>query len=246
VTFDVLDVVQLWGEGIGDVNDDDLPVGFTLIEEGHDTENLDLLDLASKTDLFTNLANVERIVIALGLGFGVRVVGIFPGLEGCHYLRKTWVNARDVTNLRKGTVVPDVAVVGEAVANETQTTLLDVLLDGIEWFFLGYLEFGVGPAGDLDNHVEDTIALVGKERNVVEGGDDGSVLFWIYTMFWQELVNQLATDIREIVRNVPKVWGAPTTRVENSAEGDEVAQTERRGRGETHGRPWGRRRRDER
>jgi len=145
------------------------------------------------------------------------------------------VNAQDATNLRECTVVPDVTVVGEAVANETQTTLLDVLLDGIEWLFLGYLEFGVGPAGDFDNHVEDAIALVGKERNVVEGGDDGSVLFWIYAMFWREVVNKPATDVREIVRNLPKVWGAPTTRVENSVEGDEVAQTGRRGGGKRTG-----------
>ena len=164
----------------------------------------------------------RSIVVALGLGLGMRVVGIFPGLEGCYYL-KTEVNARDLTNLRECTVVPDITVVGEAVANEAQTTLLDVLLDGIEWLLLGDLEFSVGPAGDFDNHVEDTIALVCKERNVVEGGDDGSVLFWIYAMFWQELVNELATDVRENVRNLPKVWGAPTTRVENSVGGDEVA-----------------------
>ena len=71
----------------------------------------------------------------------------------------------------------------EAVANEAQTTLLNVLLDGVEWLLLGDLKLGVGPAGDLDNHVEDAIALVGKEGNVVEGGDDGSVLFSIYAMF---------------------------------------------------------------
>ena len=224
MTLDVLDVVQFGGERIGYVNDDDLPVGLALIEEGHNTEDLDLLDLASITDLFADLANIERIVVALGLGLGMRVVGIFPGLEGCYYFKKTWVNTRDATNLREGTVVPDVAVVGEAVANETQTALLDVLFDRIEWLLLGDLEFSVGPAGDFDNHIEDTIALVCKERNVVEGGDDGSVLFWIYAMFWQELVSQLATDVREILRNLPKVWGAPTTRVENSVEGDEVAQ----------------------
>jgi len=91
------------------------------------------------------------------------VVGIFPGLREC-------------------AVVPDVTVVGEAVANETQTTLLDVLLDGVEWLVLGDLELGIGPTGDLDNHVEDAVALVGKEGNVVEGGDDGSVLFGIDAM----------------------------------------------------------------
>ena len=82
MTLDILDVVQLGSEGIGNVNDDDLPVGLTLIEEGHDTEDLDLFDLASEADLLADLANVERIVVALGLGFGVRVVGVFPGLEG--------------------------------------------------------------------------------------------------------------------------------------------------------------------
>jgi len=163
VTFDIFDVVQLGSEGVGNVYNNDLPVGLTLIEEGHDTENLDLFDLASETDLFANLANVEGVVVTLGLGFGVRVVGVLPGLREC-------------------TVVPDVTVMREAVANETQTTLLDVLLDGVEWFILGDLKLGVGPAGDLDNHVEDAIALVGKERNVVEGRDDGSVLFRIDAM----------------------------------------------------------------
>lgn len=94
------------------------------------------------------------------------------------------VNTENVTNLRECTVVPDVAVMGEAVANETQTTLFDVLLDWVERLVLGDLELGVGPTGDLDNHVEDAIALVGKERNVVEGGDDGSVLFRIDAMVW--------------------------------------------------------------
>lgn len=82
MTLDVFDVIQLGGERIGNINDDDLPVGFTLIEECHDAENLDLLDLAGETDLFADLTNVKRIVVALGLGFGVRVIGVFPGLEG--------------------------------------------------------------------------------------------------------------------------------------------------------------------
>ena len=86
--------------------------------------------------------------------------------------RRTRVNTRDATNLREGAVVPDVAVVWEAVADETQTAFFDVLLDGIEWLLLADLELGVGPTRDLDNHVEDAIALVGKERDVVEGGED--------------------------------------------------------------------------
>ena len=91
----------------------------------------------------------------------------------------------DVTNLREGTVVPDVTMVREAVANETQAALLNILLDGVERLILGDLKLGVGPTGDLDNHVEDAMALVGKERNVVEGGDDGSVLFGVDAMLWR-------------------------------------------------------------
>jgi len=74
-------------------------------------------------------------------------------------------------------------MMGEAIANETQTALLDVLLDWIECFLFGDLELCVGPTRDLDNHVEDTVALVGKERNVVEWGDDGSILFRVNAMF---------------------------------------------------------------
>jgi hypothetical protein len=41
------------------------------------------------------------------------------------------------------------------------------------------LELGVGPAGNLNNHVDDALLLVGKEGNVVEGRDDlVLVVFW--------------------------------------------------------------------
>ena len=88
------------------------------------------------------------------------------------------------THLRESTVVPDVPVVGEAVAHVAQTALLDVLLDGIERLLLGDFHLGVGPAGDLDDHVEDAIALIGEERDVVERGDDLAVLFDVDAMFW--------------------------------------------------------------
>jgi hypothetical protein len=38
--------------------------------------------------------------------------------------------------LREGTVVPQVALVWEAVANEAEFALLDVLLDGVEGLLL--------------------------------------------------------------------------------------------------------------
>lgn len=67
-------------------------------------------------------------------------------------------------------------MVGEAVADEAETTLLDILLDRVEGLLLGDLHLGVSPARDLDDHVEDAIALVGEKRNVVERRDDLAVL----------------------------------------------------------------------
>ena len=46
---------------------------------------------------------------------------------------------RPNTYLWEGTVVPKIAFVGEAVADETKLALLDVLLDGIEILLLRYL-----------------------------------------------------------------------------------------------------------
>ena len=81
-----------------------------------------------------------------------------------------------IAYLREGAVVPDVPVVGEAVADVAQTAALDVLLDGVERLLLGGLHLCVRPAGDLDDHVEDAIVLVGEERDVVEGRDDLAAL----------------------------------------------------------------------
>ena len=80
------------------------------------------------------------------------------------------------TYLRESTVVPDVTVVREAVADVAEAALLDVLLDGVKGLLFGDLHLGVGPAGDLDDHVQDAVVLVREERDVVEGRDDAAVL----------------------------------------------------------------------
>jgi hypothetical protein len=107
VALNVLNVVEARGEGVVDVNDDDLPVGLALVKESHDAEDLNLLDLASVADGLADLADVERVVVTVGVGLGVLVVGVLPGLG-------------------EGTVVPDVAVVGEAVADVAELALLGV------------------------------------------------------------------------------------------------------------------------
>lgn len=80
MTLDILNVVQLGSERVVDINDDDLPVGLLLVQKGHNTEDLDLLDLTGVANHLTDLADVQWVVVTLGLGLGVDDVGVFPGL----------------------------------------------------------------------------------------------------------------------------------------------------------------------
>ena len=87
-----------------------------------------------------------------------------------------------MTNLRESTVVPDVTVVREAVADVAQTALLDILLDGVEGLLLGDLELRVGPARNLNDHVEDGLLLVGVKGYIVERRDRDAVLLDVDTV----------------------------------------------------------------
>lgn len=151
---DIVDVVDDVGQGVLHVDGQDLPVGLALVEQRHDAEHLDLLDLAGAGDGLADLAHVERVVVAAGPRLGVHGAGVLP-------------------RLRERAVVVDVAVVREAVAHEAQRALLCVLDDGVEGLGLGDLELGVGPARDLDDHVEDGAGRDGgrrggEQRDVVE------------------------------------------------------------------------------
>ena len=70
----------------------------------------------------------------------------------------------------------------EAVAHEPQSTTLHILLDWIERLLLGDLHLCIGPARDLDDHVENAIMLISKERNVMEGREDCVALLDIHPM----------------------------------------------------------------
>ena len=78
--LDILDIVEPGSQGVVDVNNKDLPVGLSFIEEGHDTEDLDLLDLTGVTDGLSNLADVEGVVVTVSAGLGVLYGGVFPSL----------------------------------------------------------------------------------------------------------------------------------------------------------------------
>ena len=78
-------------------------------------------------------------------------------------------------------------MVGKAVANIEQSTLLDILLDGIEGLFFRDLHFGVGPTGNLNDHVEDAVVLVREEGNVVPWADGGlsNSRFEVGAVLWE-------------------------------------------------------------
>lgn len=86
----------------------------------------------------------------------------------------------------------------EAVSDVSELSFLDVLLDGVERFLLAdlfclctvserritvhsmartCLHLGIGPARDLDDHVEDRLLLVGVEGDVVEWRNGNAILF---------------------------------------------------------------------
>lgn len=118
------------------------------------------------------------------------------------------------TYLGEGTVVPEVTLVGEAVANVAELALLGVLLDGVEELLLGdlntmlgqrqfplagfrsaYLLLGVGPAGNLNDHVEDCLLSVGIEGDIVEGRDRLAILLDVHPVLQGEGLADLADGI---------------------------------------------------
>jgi hypothetical protein len=139
VALDVLDVVELGCQGVVHVDDHDLPVGLALVKQSHDTEDLDLNDITGLVDKLADLADVQWVVVALGLGLLVCDIGVLPRLQHPSVFASLADIGPGSSHLREGTVVPEVTLVGEAVAHEAELALLGVLQDGIERLLLGDL-----------------------------------------------------------------------------------------------------------
>ena len=75
----VVDVVVFLGERIVDGNCQELPVQFTIVDHGQDSEDLDFRD-GSHLLAGSNLDDIDRIVVAEDSEFGVLDVGVFPCL----------------------------------------------------------------------------------------------------------------------------------------------------------------------
>ena len=64
-----------------------------------------------------------------------------------------------------------------------------------------YLLLGVGPTGDLNDHVQDGLLLVGIERNVVEGRHGDAVLLNEHTVLEGVGRADLADGVRHCGRS---------------------------------------------
>jgi hypothetical protein len=138
VSLNILNVVELGCKRVVDVDNDDFPVGLALIEKSHDTEDLDLLDLAGVSNQLADLADVQWVVVSLRLGLGMNCVGVFPCLGRVSKHITSTVNIK--VYLREGTVVPQVTLVGETISNVSEFALLNILLNRVEFLLLGNLQ----------------------------------------------------------------------------------------------------------
>ena len=68
MSLNILDIVEFRRQRVVYINDYDFPVGLAFINESHDPEDLDLLDLANITNLLANLADVKGVIVAPGFG----------------------------------------------------------------------------------------------------------------------------------------------------------------------------------
>ena len=80
VTLHILNIIQSSGKSVVDVNDNDFPVCFFLVEQSHDAENLDLLNLTCVSHQLPNFADIERVIVTLCFRLGVNGVRVFPCL----------------------------------------------------------------------------------------------------------------------------------------------------------------------
>merc|ERR1719427_1235115 len=109
----IVDIIQIVSERIIDINSNQLPISFALVNHSEDTQHFHLDHSAPLVDSLTNLTNINRIIVTLAVGGRVGVVWILPCLRDCP-------------------VVPDIPMVWEAVCHISQLALLDILLDRVQ------------------------------------------------------------------------------------------------------------------
>jgi len=166
----ILNVVELLGFRIFDVDGDHFPIGLSLVDESEAAEGLDLADGASVDDGRSDLNHIQRIFVAEAFRLRILHRGILP-------------------RLREGTIVPGIALVVLDVSDETELSVLDVLFDRI--VFLGDcdLELSVRAAWNLAHKVEDVFLLVGQQRDVMPRRDLVAVLLKEESVFERSVLS---------------------------------------------------------
>lgn len=59
-----------------------------------------------------------------------------------------------------------------------------------------HFELSIGPSRDLDNHVEDSLVLIGKQGDVVEERDGDAILLNVYSVLESVGSSHLADRVR--------------------------------------------------
>jgi hypothetical protein len=78
--LNILDIIKLRRKRVVDIDNDDFPIRLAFIEQGHDAEDLDLLDLTHIPELFADFTNIQGIIVAVGFRLCVDLCWIFPCL----------------------------------------------------------------------------------------------------------------------------------------------------------------------
>jgi hypothetical protein len=63
---------------------------------------------------------------------------------------------------------------------------------------VSYLLLGVGPAGDLNDHVQDALLLIGVEGDIVEGRDGLAILLDVDTVLQRVRLGNLANGVSHL------------------------------------------------
>lgn len=130
--------IQLVGKRITWINDQDFPIGFSFIQQRHDTQCFHLLDLAWCTNAWTNFTHINRIIVATCLRIWMCSCGIFPSLKISVNDGLNWLN-RSIAYLWQATIVPDIALVRKTIAYKAKFALFHILLQRIESLSSSYL-----------------------------------------------------------------------------------------------------------
>lgn len=99
-SFNVSDIMHVLGHRVANVNDDEFPVRLSAVDQREDTQHLDLFDFAGIRDGLGNVTCIDRVIVSFGVGVGVHVVRIFPGLESSVSTRTRRNESQFDANLR--------------------------------------------------------------------------------------------------------------------------------------------------